>query len=309
MAPRPREAPPGTPVSEIARPGASVAPAQQVSLHATTVPRSFVAVAYHDVHPGDVFSYGSLGRSATMYHVSERVFRSHLDVIQAAGVSSLGEAALRACLDGAGTRDGPGCVLTFDDGWRGAVECAAPILAERGITAFFFVVSGFIGRRFFADQEGLRRLDPSLFTIGSHGVTHRMLSSLASQEIFAELSDSRRRLEDLLGRAVRCLSIPGGAVDRRVLEIAGAVGYDCVFTSTLGINPTALGRRGIARIGARQSTDAATLRRWLAGDLRRERARAALLAVPKRLLGMRRYLKVRRALLAETVGHDHFFEP
>jgi len=273
------------------------------------IPGRFIAFVYHDVHPEDAFSYGRLGRSATMYHVSHRAFRSHLDVIEGAGLRCLDEAAMRDCLAGGRTRTGPGVLLSFDDGWRGAVECAAPALAERGMAAFFFITTDFVGRRFFATADALRRLDPSLFTIGSHGVTHRMLSGLSSDAIHAELADSRSRLEDLLGRPVTYLSVPGGATDRRVLDIAAAVGYDHVFTSALGMNPTADGRRGIARIGVKQDTTPATLRRWLTGDVRRERARAALLGVPKRVLGMRTYSRLRRLLLGEAVGREHVFEP
>ena len=272
------------------------------------IPGSFVALVYHDVHPEETRDYGRLGRSATMYHVSRRAFLSHLDVIKDTGLTCLDEVAMRGCLAGAGGGGG-GVVLCFDDGWRGAVECAAPALAERGMAAFFFVTTDFVGRRFFVPPDALRRLDPSLFTIGSHGVTHRMLSSLSSADIHAELADSRSWLEDLLGRPVTGLSVPGGATDRRVLDIAAAAGYEHVFTSALGVNPTADGRRGIARIGVRQDTNPATLRRWLTGDLRREEARAALLAVPKRLLGMRTYSRLRRLLLGEAIGREHVFEP
>jgi len=277
------------------------------------IPDRFVALLYHDVHPGATFDYGRLGRSATLYHVSEHAFRSHLDLIERAGRPCLDHSGLCACLAGAGTGSGPGTgpgvVLCFDDGWRGAVACAAPALAERGMAAFFFITTGFFGRRFFAGRDEVRGLDPSLFTVGSHGVTHRMLSSLSSDGIQAELSDSRRSLEDLLGRRVSCLSIPGGAADGRVLEIAAAAGYDHIFTSALGVNPGAAGQRGIARVGVRQSTDLATLGRWLVGDFSRERTRAALLAVPKRLLGARTYSRLRRVLLGEVMGHEHVFEP
>jgi hypothetical protein len=100
-------------------------------------------------------------------------------------------------------------------------------------------------------------------------------------------------------------------VDRggRVLDLAAAAGYDLIFTSALGINPTASGQRGIARIGVRQSTSLDTLRRWLSGNLRRETARAAVLALPKRLLGMRTYSRLRRTVLGEAVGREHLFEP
>jgi peptidoglycan/xylan/chitin deacetylase (PgdA/CDA1 family) len=274
------------------------------------IPARFVALVYHDVHPGETYDYGRIGRSATMYHIPERAFRSQLDVIEGAGLRCLDEAGVRACLAGQGKPDDRGVVLSFDDGWRGAVEVAAPALAERRMPAFFFIATGLMGRRHFAAAAQWRALDLSLFTIGSHGVTHRMLSDLSPGEIRAELRDSRRTLEDLLERPVRWLSIPGGAVSRRVVQIAEAAGYDGIFTSALGTNPTGAGRRGIARVGVRRATDLATLGRWLSGDLRRERARDAILAVPKRLLGMRMYSKVRRALLGEAAGREqHFFEP
>src|SRR6266550_545723 len=185
-------------------------------------PSRFVALVYHDVYPGETFDYGRLGRSATMYHVSERAFRSQLDVIEGAGLRCLDAAAVRTCLAGRRTPGDPGVVLTFDDGWRGAVERAAPALAERRMPAFFFVATDMIDRRYFAGEAQWRALDSTLFTIGSHGVTHRMLSDLPSGEIRAELRDSRRRLEDLLDRPVRWLSLPGGAVSRRVIQGAEA---------------------------------------------------------------------------------------
>src|SRR5881296_1111873 len=50
--------------------------------NSAVTPARFLALVYHDVHPGETFDYGRLGRSATMYHVSERTFRSQLDVIE-----------------------------------------------------------------------------------------------------------------------------------------------------------------------------------------------------------------------------------
>src|SRR5207302_8119763 len=130
-------------------------------------------------HPGETFDYGRLGRSTTMYHVSERAFRSKLDVIEGSGLRCFDAAAVRACLAGRLTGD-PGVVLTFDDGWRGAVERAAPALAERGMPAFFFVATDLIERRYFAGEAQWRALDPTLFPIGSHRVTHRVVRHLAA---------------------------------------------------------------------------------------------------------------------------------
>jgi hypothetical protein len=136
-----------------------------------------------------------------------------------------------------------------------------------------------------------------------------MLSNLPPAEIRRELTESKAHLEDLLGRPVTTLSAPGGDVNDRVRMLAAEVGYTEIFTSAVGLNPTALGGWNIARIAVRCSTDEATLRRWLAFRLGRERVRSGALAVPKRLLGMRAYARLRRLVLGEGHGHRHVFEP
>src|SRR2546422_2936564 len=128
-------------------------------------------------------------------------------------------------------------------------------------------------------------------------------------QIRAELVESKRRLEEILGRPVTCLSVPGGAVDSRVVDIAQEVGYSEVFTSAIGVNPTRHGRFGIARVAVTKATSAEMVARWLLFRLGRERLRKAILAVPKKILGMSTYSKLRRVLMGEAVGYDHLFEP
>jgi len=273
-------------------------------------PGRFICLLYHDIYGGAACDYGRIGPSAVRYHVSERAFDRHLDLVARSGTRPVGAEALGACLERGPARSGQrGVAFSFDDGWEGAVTRAAARLGERAIPAFIFVTTDFIGRRFFARPEQLRRLDPGLVTVGSHGVSHRMLSSLTSDGIRRELRESRRRLEDILGRPVECLSVPGGAVDRQVVRIAQEVGYTTVFTSAVGVNPTSSGRWGVARVSVMGTTTPETLRRWLAFRLYPERLRSGVLAVPKRLLGMRTYAKLRRVLLGEAIGYDHVFEP
>jgi len=274
--------------------------------------RRFVCLVYHDVYAREDSASARLGRSATMYHVSAGAFREHLRAIQATGTRPLGIDALRRTLAAPRSPrtvpEARGVVVCFDDGWQGAVALAAPFLQELEIPALFFITTGFVGRRHFATAGDLRRLDRRVFTLGSHGATHRMLCSLSSAAIANELGTSKQRLEDLLGVPVTSLSIPGGGLDRRVVEIAKALGYREVFTSSIGINPTPGGRYDIARIGVTHSTSVATLERWLSFRLDRERWRKSLLALPKQLLGMQTYSKVRRVLL-DRQGGEHTFEP
>jgi peptidoglycan/xylan/chitin deacetylase (PgdA/CDA1 family) len=247
----------------------------------------FISLLYHDVHPGATFDYGRMHPAALMYHVSEIAFRRHLQLIKESGHDVM---------------------FCFDDGWAGAVSIAPALLRDAGLRGFFFITTGFLGRTYFTTAEGIRRVADEGFTVGSHGVTHRMLSSLPVTEIRAELVDSKAQLEDIIGKRVTTFSIPGGARDRRVVETALDVGYTDIFTSTIAVNPTRSGRHDIARIGVTRSTSDATLRRWLAFQLGRERWRKKMLSVPKALLGMRAYTRLRRTLLGSS-GHEHYFDP
>jgi hypothetical protein len=68
--------------------------------------------------------------------------------------------------------------------------------------------------------EELRRLDPELITVGSHTMTHPILTRLDPQDVCAEIVDSKRILEDRLGRAVDYFCYPNGAYD--------SITVDCV---------------------------------------------------------------------------------
>jgi len=246
-----------------------------------------------------------------MYHVSLKAFDRHLEIIESQGLRVLGPADLTETSQAearAAHRDS--VAICFDDGWMGPFAHAAERLSARGWPSFCFVTTDFIGRKGFVDRRTLRTMGSGLMWVGSHARSHRMLSDLETREIRGELADSRAFLEDLLGREVRMVSIPGGAVDSRVRRIAvEEVGYTHVFTSSISINPTAAGAHDIARVGVTAKTTEAELRRWLSFRLGPERIRKAVLDVPKKLLGMRRYSNVRRRLLGRSGSEDHLFDP
>jgi peptidoglycan/xylan/chitin deacetylase (PgdA/CDA1 family) len=61
-----------------------------------------------------------------------------------------------------------------------------------------------------ASWAELRALDPGVVTIGSHTLTHPILTSLAEEDAQAEIADSRRMLEDKLQRTVDLFAYPNG---------------------------------------------------------------------------------------------------
>ena len=139
--------------------------------------------------------------------------------------------------------------VTFDDGLRSTLENALPELRARGIPATVFIPTGYLGQR--PEWKGMEEdgaLDDSvmtaeqvgeisrsgaaagsLFTIGSHTVTHADLTCLSGEDLRRELVQSKGQLEDLLGSDVDLFAFPYGEHSDEVCEAAKQAGYRKIF--------------------------------------------------------------------------------
>ncbi len=110
------------------------------------------------------------------------------------------------------------------------------------------------GEREFLDADELRLLDRHpLVTLGAHGRSHQLLTSLSRDELRDEVQGSKRDLEELLGRAVDCFAYPYGAQGRRERSAVRRAGFGYAFTT----RPEPVGPRArrltIPRIDIRRS--------------------------------------------------------
>ena len=71
-----------------------------------------------------------------------------------------------------------------------------------------------------AGWDELERMDPRVVTIGSHTMSHPILTSLSADETEAELRESRLALEKQLERPVTVFCYPNGNVSETVVEHA-----------------------------------------------------------------------------------------
>ena len=76
-----------------------------------------------------------------------------------------------------------------------------------------------------------REMDGAGVEIGSHTMTHPILTRVTDQRLRDELSGSRRRIEKMLDRAVDMLCYPNGDYDHRVVQAARAAGYKSAVTT------------------------------------------------------------------------------
>jgi peptidoglycan/xylan/chitin deacetylase (PgdA/CDA1 family) len=92
-----------------------------------------------------------------------------------------------------------------------------------------------------------REMDASGVAIESHSVTHPILTRVDAVQRARELTASRRRLEQVLNRSVRCFCYPNGDYDRQIRDDVERAGYRLAVTTRAGLNDA--------------STDPFTLRR------------------------------------------------
>src|SRR5690348_15639381 len=100
--------------------------------------------------------------------------------------------------------------ITFDDGDWTSYAVAFPELAQRGMTATFFVITSKIGTPGFATWEQLREMKSAGMSIQSHTHSHPFLSTIGDDDVAFELRESKRLLDTMLAQDTAGISLPNG---------------------------------------------------------------------------------------------------
>jgi peptidoglycan/xylan/chitin deacetylase (PgdA/CDA1 family) len=179
--------------------------------------------------------------------------RRHLTAFRELGPLISWDAALEV-LTGRRPLNGPMFCLSFDDGhatWRDVV---APILADLGVPATFFVTTGLIGQPGNLTWSDVRDLIAAGHNVGSHTITHPRLADCDHGTARREIAESKRELEEELGAEVRDFAAPYGNPDVDVrdgdVHAAREAGYRS-FATTLrpamhpGDSPMWIHRQGL----------------------------------------------------------------
>jgi len=201
-------------------------------------------LAYHSVAP----------RGPTYLTVSADLFERQLAALGQRGLAC-GDLRTLEAIE-AGRAVPPSVFLTFDDGFLDNYETVLPLLRERKMKAFVFVLPPLVddGAPLFwpevagdADRfpETMRSVDWAMleemkegaFEVGSHTLTHPHLPDLDDEALRHELWESRSRVKERLG-GCDTLAYPFGEWSPRVAAAAAECGYRFAFSL-----PTTHGQR------------------------------------------------------------------
>jgi len=127
--------------------------------------------------------------------------------------------------------------ITFDDGFRDNLTAALPLLEKFDLPITLFVSAGFVDQPGYLTKADLRALaQHQLVTIGAHGFWHRHFNRLPVKEARSELIESRRFLQDIIGRQVDLLAWPFGECNEGLEVLAAECGYRAAWSVWKGSN-------------------------------------------------------------------------
>lgn len=130
--------------------------------------------------------------------------------------------------------------ITFDDGYKDNYLYALPVLKEYNLPATVFIIINEVGRAQ-ADRlswdEIKEMQDSGVITFGSHAVGPDPLVKIESDEgLRREIFDSKKILEQKLGRTVFAFSYPEGRFNDKIRGLVIEAGYKLAVATNPGKN-------------------------------------------------------------------------
>jgi peptidoglycan/xylan/chitin deacetylase (PgdA/CDA1 family) len=190
-------------------------------------------------------------------YISSKLFAVQLAELNAAGFRS---GSLDDCCGPLKPRQ---IVISFDDGYVNVLQEAVGALAQARFKAIQFLPVDFLGKSNQWDEALGEVSEPIMnaaqvrdwlaagHDIGSHTLTHPLLTRLEPGQAREEIFASKRKLEDLFGRAIEHFSYPYGDWNSAVRDWVMEAGYRTASTTDFGVNTPETSAFALKRITAR----------------------------------------------------------
>ncbi len=182
-------------------------------------------VMYHDILP----------KKEVFFDVTPKELAADFELIKSKGLTPISLDQLIIHLRTGSPLPEKPILLSFDDGYGGHYEYVFPLLKKYKYPAVFSVYTKNMGintGRSHVTWEQLKTMTAdSLVTIAAHSKTHPPdLTKLSTEELLLEIVESKKLLEENLGKSIQYFTYPTGKNDARVRKIVRESGYIAALT-------------------------------------------------------------------------------
>jgi peptidoglycan/xylan/chitin deacetylase (PgdA/CDA1 family) len=184
-------------------------------------------IMYHDITPVKEVDYD----------VTPQELEQHFATLKGEGMTPISMDQLVRHLETGASLPPKPVLLTFDDNYRGQYLYAFPLLKKYNFPAVWSVHTAFVGspvgkpKATWAELQEM--VESGLVTVASHTVNHRNLADLTPEEIDRELVESKKILEEKLGRSVQYFTYPEGTYTEEIKAQVMKAGYRAALSMSL----------------------------------------------------------------------------
>lgn len=201
-------------------------------LFIVTLKANYVApiLMYHSINPQPV--------AGKMLTVSPETFERQMHFLKSQRYNVLRLEELAALIKDKKKVPPRSLAITFDDGYKDNFLYAFTILKKYALPATMFIIIDEVGRpqndRLSWDDIKIMR-DSGLIVFGSHTLGPEPLVNIKSdEELKRQVYESKKILEEKLGRSVTLFSYPEGRFNAKIKNMVIAAGYKAAVATNPG---------------------------------------------------------------------------
>ena len=190
-------------------------------------------LCYHRLTSKADLDSGKIVDDEPVWTVLDETFAGQLDYLHDHGFETLDLDQVRAIQRGERSAPDKGVVITFDDGYESVLRLGAPLLAERKQRAVVYALlepdaytNGQVeGIDRICTHDEIVKMQEMGLQIGSHSMTHAILTTLSPEKLKWEVEASKKGLAELCGGEIHHFCIPRGGVSNAVVDAVRDAGY------------------------------------------------------------------------------------
>ena len=179
------------------------------------------------------------------------LFKKHMRFLKSNGFTPISLKQIDDYLHGETEIPENSVVVTLDDGFQDNYTNAFPIIQQYDIPATIFLATGTLSGKNswmsapdFTEKPMLewtqvREMNASGINFGAHTVRHPRLSELDKDAALIEITDSKKAIEDGLGKSCDYFAYPYGLFNNETPQLVQQAGFKLACSTRSGFNTTA----------------------------------------------------------------------